>query len=349
MSEAATGSDSSTARKQPFWRSISAVWLLPLVAVLIGGSLLARSLEQMGPTVKIRVSAAGGLSADQTTIKYREMDIGTVTDIEFGDDLASVIVRAQLHRAAKPYLTESAAFWVAKPRISVERISNLDTLVSGHYLAFEPGRTDDKPSRDFTALEVPPIVVARGRRYVVEAQSLGHIGVGDPVYYRGERVGTVTAHELHPDGDSVGIGVSIDEPYVPLVRTNTVFWNSGGIHASLSWRGLDVQTPSLLSMLAGGVSFATPDKPAGRADSGSVFKLHPEVEDKWLDWSPKIELGKIDDRESLVEEPVAIVERNDASLFHHKGDAAGQPEDVEFRKHWFRDLADRVFEPILGP
>lgn len=344
MSETEPNPKQDPPKKQALWRRVSSVWLLPLVAVLIGASLLLRSLEQLGPTVTIRVSAAGGLSADETTIKYRDMDIGTVTDIEFGDDLASVIVRARLHQAARPYLTKSASFWVARPRVTLAGITDLDTLVSGHYLAFQPGHTEDAPVDDFTALEVPPIVVAQGSRFVLEAKSLGRLDVGDPVYYRGERVGTVTAHELHPDANSVGIGVSIAKPYVPLIRTNTVFWNASGIHASLGWKGFDVQTVSLESLLIGGIAFATPDEPGKNARAGSVFELHPEVKDDWLDWSPKIPLGKISTGQSMMEEPVAIVERTDTSLFHHKGDEAGSPDDELFRKHWFGGLTDRVLE-----
>ena len=59
--------------------------------------------------------------------------------------------------------------------------------------------------------------------------------------------------------------------------------------------GARVETNSLESIVAGGVSFATPDsaETAGQAPEGTVFDLTDNAEKSWLKWAPKIPLGPV--------------------------------------------------------
>ena len=77
-------------RKRHF--SISIVWLVPLIAVLIGGWLVFKALTEKGPTINITFSSAEGLEAGKTKIKYKEVELGQVTAISLSEDLSKVIV-----------------------------------------------------------------------------------------------------------------------------------------------------------------------------------------------------------------------------------------------------------------
>ena len=76
---------------------------------------------------------------------------------------------------------------------------------------------------------------------------------------------------------------------------------------------------------------------ASAAKSGSVFKLHPEVKDDWLAWSPMIWRGPADQKPKAAKPE----EHGIARFFHHDGkteDEAKQdhdpkPEDED--KHGF--------------
>lgn len=59
------------------------------------------------------------------------------------------------------------------------------------------------------------------------------------------------------------------------VTANTRFWQASGIDMSLSSSGLRVQTESLMSILAGGIAFATPatDPTLAPAEANSTFTL----------------------------------------------------------------------------
>src|SRR5690606_23301802 len=83
--------------------------------------------------------------------------------------------------------------------------------------------------------------------------------IGSPVYYRRIEVGRVIGYDLDPNGDQVSIQVFIDAPNDKFVTKDTRFWNVSGVNLSLSADGFNVETSSLVSVLAGGVAFALPE------------------------------------------------------------------------------------------
>ncbi len=316
---------------------ISAIWLFPIVALAIGIGLLVKTVSQLGPKVVVLVEDASGLSADEATVRYRDMEMGVIEEIDFTEDLTRVKLTLRLHPVFEPFLTDDARFWVTKPRISLTGISGLETLVSCSYVSFSPGTPGGTTTREFEALKVPPISVGPGTRYLVEAAELGGLQVGDAVYYRGERVGTLLSHRLKKDSSSVGIVLQVDRPYDRLVRTNSVFWNTSGLRLHLGWHGVDVETPTFAAALSGGISFATPDDPDTRAAAGSVFALHDDYKDKWSKWSPKIHIHDTPtdpDRAGYQD----VIEQPDERLHHHRGPEAGVREKAAGAVNWFRDL-----------
>src|SRR5690606_12438273 len=77
---------------------ISWIWLVPLVAVLVGLSLLVRGWLSVGPVVTISFESAEGLEVGQTKIRYRDVVVGVVKDISISEDRSTVLVKAQLNR-----------------------------------------------------------------------------------------------------------------------------------------------------------------------------------------------------------------------------------------------------------
>jgi paraquat-inducible protein B len=101
--------------------------------------------------------------------------------------------------------------------------------------------------------------------------------------------------QLSSNAASVEIPIFIRQRYAPLVRTDSVFWEVSGadIQGGL-FTGVRVRVESLRSLLAGGISFATPTKGFGPpADPAMVFPLSDEQKKDWLTWSPIIPLSPI--------------------------------------------------------
>ncbi|MBK1720714.1 PqiB family protein [Thiocystis violacea] len=259
--------------------SLSLVWLIPLVAVAIGVWLAVKTLSEKGPTVTVEFKTASGLSAGQTKVKFKDVDVGQVTSIDVSGDLKSVIVTAELKHAFAAFLTENTKFWVERPRVTASGVSGLDTLLSGAYIALDPG-TEGRAMRDFKGLEEPPAITTSedGKQFVLRAPSLGSLNIGSPVYYRQIQVGQVVGYSLDKDGQAVSIEIFVSSPHDALITTNTRFWNASGIDVSISGSGVKVDTESLLSVLIGGVSFDALDTLDLEKDSDKVpdtFPLYP--------------------------------------------------------------------------
>ena len=99
-------------------RNISIVWLIPLVAALIGAFLAYKAFSERGATITIYFKTASGLAVDKTKIKFKDVEVGTVTDIDLEGDISRVRVIAELRKGAEPYLTDKTRFWVVRARVT---------------------------------------------------------------------------------------------------------------------------------------------------------------------------------------------------------------------------------------
>ena len=59
-------------------RRIPAVWLVPLVAAVIGGWLGIQHFREAGIPIEITFETAAGLEAGKTKIKYKGIQVGIV-------------------------------------------------------------------------------------------------------------------------------------------------------------------------------------------------------------------------------------------------------------------------------
>ncbi|MBV9345040.1 MAG: MCE family protein [Gammaproteobacteria bacterium] len=255
---------------------VSVVWVIPLLAALVALGVAVQRLLAEGPSVDIVFSNGNGIEAGKTLIKYKDVNIGQVTSVRLIDKFSRVRVTARVAKSAAGLMVEGTKFWVVAPHIGLTGVSGISTLLSGNYIGVQPGHSA-RAAREFVGLdEQPRITDEAGRRFRLTSATLGSLDVGSPVYYRSLRVGQIESHHLANDGQSFDIGVFIAEPYVRLIRAQTRFWNAGGIDVSIGENGVDIRTASLLALLAGGVSFDTPDFGIGSpaASEGAAFELH---------------------------------------------------------------------------
>ena len=192
----------SAVPRKPGPRSLQLVWIIPIVAALVGGWLVVKSVWEQGPHVTIQFRSAEGIEAGKTRIKHKAVDSGIVKAIELSDDNKSVIVTAELNRkAARGFLVEDTRFWVVRPRIAGGEVSGLGTLLAGSYIGGEPG-TSKVEKREFVGLESPPVIVSDlpGRQFTLVAEDVGRFDVNSPVYFRGVQAGRVISIDLPPDG-----------------------------------------------------------------------------------------------------------------------------------------------------
>jgi paraquat-inducible protein B len=238
------------------WGRLQLIWILPAVVMIAGAFVVIHEKLAQGTSIEITFKNAEDLDANKTKIRYKEVEIGEVTDIHVAKDRSQVIVTALIHRDASDYLVDDTRFWAVRPRVSAAGVTGLGTLVSGAYISVDVGVSAVR-RRSFVGLEVPPIVTADlpGREFVLHAEDLGSLSIGSLVFYRHIIAGQVVAYELDPGGAGVTLKIFVNAPFDSYITAGTRFWQASGIDMSLSSDGIKLRTESLTSILQGGVAF----------------------------------------------------------------------------------------------
>jgi paraquat-inducible protein B len=243
---------------------ISPLWLLPLVALVIGGWMGYQRFSDRGPTVMLRMPEAEGIEAGKTLVKARNVEVGQVKDVRLSDDLGHTVVEAQLRAGSERMLNAETQFWVVKPRIGSRGISGLNTVLSGAYIALQPGH-GAQPKRHFEVLENPPVAGPGDDGLHITLVSAPEISLaeGEPVTYHGMTVGRIASVRLDPAEGEIEHRVFIDARYKELITSRTRFWSSSGLRVSYDADGFSADFQSLATLLGGGVSISVPDANAG--------------------------------------------------------------------------------------
>lgn len=271
--------------------NLPVVWVVPVVAAIVAGYLIYDRVREFGPKITIKFKDGSGLKAGQTPIKYRGVQIGEVTAVELSEDQQHVLVKVRLRHSAASIAQEGAVFWVVRPEVGLSNVAALGTVITGPEIGVLPG--NGEPKSEFVGLESSPVALEReGLKIVLRSSRPGSLRSSSPVYYRGVEVGTVQEVQLSADATMVDIHVFIKQRYAKLVRSGSKFWNVGGADVSVGlFRGLELKMESLRSLMAGGITFATPNDPKAKpAKNGTVFILYGEPKKEWLEWAPKISI-----------------------------------------------------------
>lgn len=246
----------------------SLVWLIPLLAAIIGATQVVTWLLEKGPEITVSFTTGEGLEAGKTRVKYKDVDIGQVTKVTLGQDATKVLATIQMAKEADRFIAADTRFWVVRPQIGTGGVSGLNTLLSGAYIGAAPGVAKET-KKEFTGLEAAPGVPpgVKGVEYRLHGDNLGSLGAGSPIYYRHVKVGQVASAVLDKLGQGIDMQVFIEQPYVGLVGTDTRWWHASGVDLRLDANGFKLNTQSLATLVTGGIAFEAPSgqKPAANA------------------------------------------------------------------------------------
>jgi len=263
-------------------RGFSPVWIIPLVAALLGLWLAWKFYAARGPEITVKFETAEGIVPGKTPVVCRSVNIGTIERIQLTDNLKGVLVTMQMTSEATKLLTKDTQIWVVRPRYGGAGISGLSTIVSGNYIEIEPGLSRE-PRRNFVGLEQPPITSAGvpGLRIKLVADEAGGIEPGSPITYKGLSAGKIETRIFRPETGKIEYTVFINAEYAKFVRAQSKFWNISGIDLEVGANGVKVRTGTLEALLLGGITF---DEPVGKVRSepvadGTTFKLYDSFED----------------------------------------------------------------------
>lgn len=253
--------------------AISKIWLLPILAVLIGSWMFYSNWSSRGQIITIEFEDASGLEAGVTKIKTRSVDIGVVSDIKLSETSNGVIVTAQLAQSARKLLKKDSRFWIVSPKIDKAGISGLSTLLSGAYIKLSPG-VEAETSDNFVGLENAPITPngAAGQHITLNSHKTFAFSVGDPIFYRDLVVGSIESVYFNIDERIVYYDAFIKAPYHKLLTTNVKFWRLSGLQVDITSEGISARMDSIESMIRGGLAFDVADNvPSGEPISQRAY------------------------------------------------------------------------------
>ena len=270
----------SPPRKSVF-RNLSFVWLVPFLALAVSLGIAWQNFADRGTLIEISFGNASGVVAGETTLRYRDVVVGTVEDVRFTNDLGRVLVYVRVDNDVEPFIDDEAAFWVVRPEVSARGISGLSTVLSGVYIE---GAWDNAPgavAQQFTGSDSPPLNQPGrpGRRITLATDDGTTISYGSPVLYRGVEVGRLEAPRLSADGRTVLVDAFIDAPHDARLTQATRFWDTSGFELSFGTAGFSVDFDSIASLVTGGVAFDDVYEDGEPLPSGYVFTLYEAEED----------------------------------------------------------------------
>lgn len=242
---------------------ISAIWIIPVVALLVGIWMLYQYQLNKGQTIYISMPQAEGIVAGKTEIKVRSVKIGQIDHVRLSNSQDSVIARAQIDKNYDNLLTEDARIWVVKPRIDETGISGMSTLLSGVYLEFSPGESKQL-KKQFKLQEEPALIGkdVQGGRFKLLSYNAEVLDVSTGIFFKNYKIGQIETATFDWKNQAMQYGIFIKAPYENLITLNSIFWVNSGIEIDLSADGININTGSLSKLLKGGISVGLPEQQA---------------------------------------------------------------------------------------
>jgi len=255
--------------------------------------------ENAGLAISIHFNGYAGLKVN-TKVVYQEQELGTVTRLIFNDDEIGVTALVLLNDLGAKYAKQGVKFWIIEPEFGLVGSKNVASLLEGAFIGLLPSTLpstrEGEQQTVFEALELPPTVKQRpfGLNVKLTALRLGSVRAGNPVLYRQVKVGEVIGIDLSANADKVDIFINIAKRYAPLVNSGSKFWNTSGINIEASiFSGVNIDSESIETLIAGGIAFATPElTESDKQERVTSFVLHQDVDSDWLEWQAKIAIGQ---------------------------------------------------------
>ncbi|MDB5036548.1 MAG: pqiB [Bacteriovoracaceae bacterium] len=264
------------------------VWLFPALALIATGTLFYEYLLHRGPLIQIRFTEAPGLEPEKTGLRYRGVLVGRVESVALAENGKGVVVFARLDREAKDLAVEGTQFSIVQPQVDFQGVRGLETIFRGPYIRISQGK--GAPTEEFLGrIEGDGDESSKAFvNYYLQAPFVNSIRVGDSLFYRGMKIGTLISMGLSATGQRVDMQIQIEKKYVRVIRTNTVFWQKTAVEAKLGLFGSKVKIGSLESLLKGGINLSTPNNPGKIADAESHFDLLTSPPNEVEKWSPRL-------------------------------------------------------------
>lgn len=263
-------------------KSISFIWVLPLIVFCILSWIAYESYTKKGTNITVIFKNAEGLKAGVTPLEYKGLQLGKVTKIEI-NDLNSVKVNILVNSDVAKYIaTEGSSFWIKKPTITLTKVSGLGTILSGNKIEVYPKfktlkkYEDAKVKYEFVGLDTKPSLDLSGDGYYVSILSTNAdlVEVETPIFYNRFQIGEIVSKVFKDE--RVYLKAYIYDSYNHLVNKSSKFYMNKALKVNFGPGGMNLEISSLYSALVGGITVETTQKDAKKMSSDEFYTLYED-------------------------------------------------------------------------
>jgi len=258
----------------------SFIWIIPMLALVVALGVAWQSYSSRGPLIVVEFSDGAGITAGETALKYRDVDVGVVEDVTFTGDLSRVEAHIRIQKGVAEYIDESSVFWIVQPEVTAQGITGLSTVLSGVYIE---GSWDNEIGPDayrFKGSDVAPLIKPGdgGLQIAFRTTANGTLTDNAPIMFRGIQVGQVGRAQIARSGAFAISEGLIYEEHRNLISSSTRFWDTSGFSFSVGPTGAEIDFTSLATLIGGGITFDTFVSGGAPARDGQVFEVFGEKE-----------------------------------------------------------------------
>ncbi|MEZ8273540.1 intermembrane transport protein PqiB [Vibrio splendidus] len=215
--EKQSASDAKVSKKN----ELSPVWIVPIIAVLVGCWMLFQYFNNRGPEITLILPDASGIEAGKTAIKSKNVHVGTITDVALSENYEYIIAKAQIDKRASRMINKETQFWLSSG-IDVKfgangldvNFASIESILTGGVSfdvaeSIKPGLQIKENLQEYTLYDNYDAVLQGKYTTSIEyvllfEESVRGLRKGAPVEYRGVRIGTVDTVPLQIRMDKDG-------------------------------------------------------------------------------------------------------------------------------------------------
>ncbi|MCX7558166.1 MlaD family protein [Sulfitobacter sp. F26204] len=269
----------SPARKA-FLSGASIVWVIPLAALAVALFVAWQSYNDRGPLITVEFETGAGIKSGETELRYRDVTVGVVEKVSFGEGLSRVIAHIRVDNDVAPFIDSGALFWIVQPEVSAQGITGLSTVLSGVYIE---GSWDDQPGtvpERFSGAAEAPLIRPGQSGLEIAFRTVANSQLTDnaPILYKGIEIGRLGRARISPRGNYAIVEGLIFDEHRALINESTRFWDTSGFSVSIGPSGAEIDFSSLATLVGGGITFDTFVSGGGRVTDGTVFEVFPDRE-----------------------------------------------------------------------
>jgi len=225
-----------------------------------------------GSPVRVSFDEGLGLRPGVTELRYRGFPVGLVEAVSADLSTQKVEATVRLAEGYDSLRNEGASFTLVRPRISLEGISGIETLIAGIFIDCAPGDGTRQASQ-FTGRTADNAGHSeQGLTVILHAKEIPTIDKGSPVILRGIVVGKVK-EKAFDEKNLPFLSVMIRREFARALSSNAKFWRVPATSVEAGPGMLNVEVAGIDSLWKGGVAFDVFDAPGEPAAEGARFEL----------------------------------------------------------------------------